>query len=201
MTEDPFAHELLTGSRFSFGDNWKEFLLSINDERIKEAERDLKEMLGLESLDGLGFLDIGSGSGLHSLAANRLGARVFSFDYDPSSVWCTQFLRDNHHSCDKEWSVERGSILDENYVAKLGQFDIVYSWGVLHHTGNMWEAIEFVTRLVKPGGYIFIALYNDQGLMSNIWRFIKKSYNKLPRIVRPLLHIPIGMVQWTSSLD
>ncbi len=48
----------------------------------------------METLAGNSFLDVGSGSGLFSLAAMRLGAdRVHSFDYDPQSVGCTKELK------------------------------------------------------------------------------------------------------------
>ena len=84
--------EVQRGERFEFGQNWQDFLTTLDDERITVAETSLKEMLSKETLEGLTFLDIGSGSGLFSLAARRLGARVHSFDYDPESVACTKEL-------------------------------------------------------------------------------------------------------------
>src|ERR1043165_6266518 len=121
-----------TKSRFQFGENWWRFLSVLNDERIAEAEKSLGEMLGVESLRGKSFLDIGSGSGLFSLAARRLGARVRSFDYDPQSVACAQELKRRYFADDADWMIEQGSVLDPDYIRRLGQFDIVYSWGVLH---------------------------------------------------------------------
>lgn len=162
--------------RFSFGQNWSNFLQVLDEHRILEAEKSLKEMLKVESLKGMRFLDIGSGSGLFSLAARRLGADVFSFDYDPKSVGCTQFLRDKYFPEDTHWKAEQGSALDETYVTSLGQFDIVYSWGVLHHTGNMWKALEIASKAVKPRGELFIALYNDQGFKSRFWWHVKHIY-------------------------
>ena len=85
--------------RFAFGDNWRSFLDELNDERIAESEKSLKWLTGRDRLDGLTFIDIGSGSGLSSLAARRLGARVFSFDYDPQSVACTRSLRERGFRC------------------------------------------------------------------------------------------------------
>src|SRR5580704_1844171 len=87
------ATEVAAGERFEFGKNWERFLQTLNDDKIAEAISSLKNMLETESLAGRSFLDIGSGSGLFSLAARRLGARVHSFDYDPNSVECARILR------------------------------------------------------------------------------------------------------------
>jgi len=167
------------GERFAFGKNWRAFLSVLNDERIAVAEESLREMLETDSLAGKSFLDIGSGSGLFSLAAARLGASpIHSFDYDPESVACTQELKRRYRPAAEAWTVERGSALDGGYIESLGHFDIVYSWGVLHHTGDLWRALGLVTGRVKRGGRLFIALYNDQGLISRGWTLVKRTYNR-----------------------
>lgn len=216
-----FRDEVGLGQRFEFGKNWKSFLSKLNDESINQAEISLKTMLKVDNLDGKSFLDVGSGSGLFSLAAHNLGAKVVSFDYDESSVWCTSELKKRYLKEDTSWKVMQGSILDNNFLEKLGNFDFVYSWGVLHHTGNMWSALDNVIKLVKPNGSLFIALYNYQKFASSYWTFVKSTYNKY-FLIRPfwiLLHlvypglpsifikflenrkVPRGMVFWNDFLD
>jgi 2-polyprenyl-3-methyl-5-hydroxy-6-metoxy-1,4-benzoquinol methylase len=182
---DSHAVEVSSGERFEFGANWARFLSVVNEERIVAAERGLQRMLQQPRLDGLSFLDIGSGSGLSSLAARRLGARVHSFDYDPQSVASTTELRRRYFPNDSQWTIERASALDPEYLQRLGTFDVVYSWGVLHHTGRMWEALGNVVQNVAPGGRLFVAIYNDTGTQARRWRAIKKMYNRLPRPLQP----------------
>ena len=192
--------EVSSGRRFRFGRNWAHFLRRLNDARIVEAENNLNQFLGEGSLANKSFLDIGSGSGLSSLAARRLGATVLSFDFDTQSVACTEELRRRYRPGDGSWTIEQGSVLDQGYLACLGQFDIVYSWGVLHHTGAMWQAMENVKPLVKPGGRVFIAIYNDCGEVSRSWLRRKRRYNALPRPLRPLYAMCVWMPQEFRSL-
>ena len=164
------------GKRFEFGRNWRSFLSVLNPERVQVAEEALKELLQCATLDGKNFLDIGSGSGLFSLAARQLGARVHSFDFDPQSVACTRELKRRYFPKDDKWCVEQGSVLDLEYMNNVGRFDIVYAWGVLHHTGNLWRAIQYSQLPVKQGGRYCVAIYNAQGGKSRRWARVKRTY-------------------------
>ena len=174
------AIEIARGERFAFGENWARYLGILDEARIGEAQESLRQMLEAEDLAGKSFLDIGSGSGLFSLAARRLGARVHSLDYDPESVACTAELKRRYFPNDPDWIVEEGSALDRDYLKSLGRFDVVYSWGVLHHTGKMWDALGAAMMPVAQGGKLFIAIYNDTGKETIRWRRIKRIYNALP---------------------
>ena len=182
--------ELRRGQRFAFGANWASFLRLLNEQRIEAAERSLRLMLETERLDGRRFLDAGSGSGLFSLAARRLGAEVVSFDFDPQSVACTRELKRRFFPGDPHWRIEQGSVLDRQFLETLGIFDIVYSWGVLHHTGAMWEALDCIEPLVAQRGMLFLAIYNDQGRSSRIWKRVKKTYVAAPRGMKWTVLLP-----------
>ncbi len=186
------VEEIETGDRFSFGENWSRFLTELEDDQIRQAEQSLCDMLKVKHLQGKQFLDIGSGSGLFSLAARRLGAIVHSFDYDSQSVACTNELKSRYFPDDPHWNIEQGSVLDEKYISELGHFDVVYSWGVLHHTGQMYKAFSNVIPTVAIGGQLFISIYNDQGLTSKYWALVKKIYNKnkIARYFLVAIHFP-----------
>ncbi|MGB0595078.1 MAG: class I SAM-dependent methyltransferase [Rubripirellula sp.] len=171
--------------RFEFGKNWKAFLASLDQQRIERAVESLRQTLGVESMEGKRFLDLGCGSGLFSLAAHQLGAEVTSIDFDMESVQCTEFLRDNYAAKSPVWKIRQGSVLDASFLESLGQGDFVYSWGVLHHTGAMQEAIALASERTRVGGHFLISIYNDQGGASRRWLRIKQSYNRLPSWLRP----------------
>jgi 2-polyprenyl-6-hydroxyphenyl methylase/3-demethylubiquinone-9 3-methyltransferase len=175
--------------RFAFGKNWRRFLKSVDADVVQRAKRSLCEMLEVEDLVGKSFLDVGSGSGLFSLAARQLGARAHSFDVDLQSVRCAEELkrRFSPGQADEQWVIEQGSVIDKEFLRPLGRFDIVYSWGVLHHTGQMWQALENTVALVAPGGILFVAIYNDQGRGSLRWKRIKRWYNVVPLPLRWLI--------------
>lgn len=177
---------LASEKRFAFGKNWADFLDTVDESRIAAAAESLRRLVGDDSLAGKSFLDIGSGSGLSSLAAHRAEARVVSFDYDEASVRCTEVIRERFGGPTPSWEVCRGSILDVAFVRSLGRFDIVYSWGVLHHTGEMRRGIELASGCVAPGGLFAIAIYHDQGGASRRWARIKRAYHGLPSRLRPI---------------
>lgn len=165
-------------THFAFGENWGHFLGYINDDSIARAEAGLLELIPAERLYGASFLDIGCGSGLSSLAALRLGVnRLVAVDIDPQSVEATRKLLSSR-APGAGFTVAERSIFETG--SDLGQFDIVYSWGVLHHTGAMWEAIGQAGKLVRPGGLLVIAIYAKTRSCS-AWRTIKHYYSAAPK--------------------
>ncbi|AZO74470.1 MAG: class I SAM-dependent methyltransferase [Mesorhizobium sp.] len=166
--------------RYEFGANWAAFIdRHYTPERRRMSTDKLLSFLGKESLEGMDFLDIGSGSGLHSLAAfDAKAKRIHSFDFDPLSVRTTGKLRQLAGE-PPNWIVEKGDVLDVDYLQRLGTWGLVYSWGVLHHTGAMWQAIENAAQRVAPGGLLFIALYSSNVVKpsAEFWLDVKRRYN------------------------
>lgn len=185
-SSDQNRHEVRSGLRFAFGRNWQRFLRVVDEGRIADSRQALLSTLGAEDLAGRAFLDAGCGSGLSALAALRSGARVTAFDFDPDAVAATKELLERWAPHGSEWKVLQGSVLDRAFVGSLGPHDIVHSWGVLHHTGSMWEACDVIAEAVPPGGTLFIALYNDAGPKSVAWARRKRRYVALPAGLRSL---------------
>jgi 2-polyprenyl-6-hydroxyphenyl methylase/3-demethylubiquinone-9 3-methyltransferase len=183
---DDWNKERKAGMRFGFGSNWENFVKGVDLNRVTLARQSMIEMLRAPGLEGLRFLDAGCGSGIFSLSARQMGADVVSFDFDPHSVKCTESVRKKYLPNDEKWRILQGSILERDFVSSLGQFDIVYSWGVLHHTGRMWDALDNAAQAVKPGGKLYVSIYNDQGFISSYWLGVKRAYNRFP-LLKPLI--------------
>jgi len=187
-------------ARFRFGANWKSFLGTVDEHRIALAIESFTRLVGDRSLSNKSLLDIGCGSGLSSLAARRLCVSVRAFDCDAQSLAASKELRSVFAKDDPDWIIEQGDVLDRSYIDSLGTYDIVYSWGVLHHTSYMWRAIENAMACVAPGGLLAIAIYNDQGGASRRWRAVKYFYNRLPQALQPLLVAACLPVQWWKDI-
>jgi 2-polyprenyl-6-hydroxyphenyl methylase/3-demethylubiquinone-9 3-methyltransferase len=179
--------------RFEFGKNWSEYVRkAVNQERVDISRRHMLAFLGRTDLAGTSFLDIGCGSGLHSFAAYQSGANsVFGFDYDPESVAATEILRERA-SNPEMWHVEQGSVLDEEYLSKVPMADLVYSWGVLHHTGDVWRAIRNAAGRVAEGGQLYLALYSaDMHINPTpvFWLAVKRRYVSSGQLMRRCIEL------------
>lgn len=196
----PAQSAAATEDHFEFGQNWSRFLSTLDDQRIADARKSMQKLLQVDNLKQHRFLDAGSGSGLFSLAANQLGADVTSIDIDPQCVACTHTLKGRFGSNAENWSILEGSLTDRDFLGSLGDFDIVYCWGVAHHTGQMWACIENLLPVVKPGGTIVLAIYNDEQYISRIWHGIKRIYQRLPGFLRPIYVAAIGSMTFLKRL-
>jgi SAM-dependent methyltransferase len=168
-------------THFEFGENWKDYSKTIDKKRIDFAVEGVRKLFP-DGLAGKTFLDIGSGSGLHSLAALMLGAAsVTAVDIDENSVSTTKELLAKY-APGRKWNARIASIFEAS-PDQLGKFDVVYSWGVLHHTGDMWKAIERATSFVNPGGRFAVAIYSTAAC-DPMWKAEKKFYSQAPRSIQ-----------------
>jgi 2-polyprenyl-6-hydroxyphenyl methylase/3-demethylubiquinone-9 3-methyltransferase len=178
-------------SHFAFGENWAAFSATIDQGRIDQAAADLTRLLPTGELAGKSFLDIGSGSGLSSLAAIRAGASsVTALDIDPNSVATTQATL-TRFAGDAQWTARQESVFELS-PERTGTFDVVYSWGVLHHTGDMWRAIRAAASLVKPGGRFVLAIYVKSPVCP-AWKVEKRLYTAMPRWLQPVIRWPFTL--------
>ncbi len=191
---------------FTFGKNWVDYVnKALDREKIERAKESLLKYLLEEEYKNKTFIDVGCGSGIFSLSALCLGCKkVISFDIDPLSIKVTKLVKEKFSSLipkkNNDWEIFEGNILDDELVKKLkGQGDIVYSWGVLHHTGKMRQAIENAVKLVKPNGFFIIAIYNKTS-SSDSWLKIKKFYNIAPMIMRKIMVYSVFLYLFTQRL-
>jgi len=176
-----------TDVTFSFGENWLDYLETLDAARVREATADIEAFLGSDAIPGLRVLDVGSGSGLHSLAFQTLGAaEVHAMDVDPRSVTATRRLCDAMGDSGL-WTVHHASILDADWLqAFRDRFDLVYAWGSLHHTGELWRAVENSIGLVNDGGRLWLAIYVRSPAYSDELA-LKQRYNRASPLRKRLM--------------
>lgn len=182
----------IQNKQFNFGENWENFSKNqLSSTKIQEAKKDFVKFFQNESIKNQTFIDIGFGQGMSLLIANTLGAITVGNDINPLSEKVLEFNK-SYFSDIKEISIPIiiGSILKEstlNAIRQINeQYDIVHSWGVLHHTGEMWEAINNSSELVNKNGKFIIAIYNKHW-SSPLWHTIKKTYNYSPKFIKKLI--------------
>ena len=189
---------------FRFGQNWKAYALNaLSENQVEQSRNALAALLGQNDLTGKTFMDIGSGSGLHAVAASLLGAsEIYALDIDPDCIEVTNYTIQRFLNQSNHIHVQRASILDTDTITKLPKVDIVYSWGVLHHTGKMYPAIQNASALVKDQGHFVIAIYNRH-VTSPAWSVIKRSYNLASPVVRRMMYYlfygVIYVAKWAST--
>lgn len=190
---------LSADSHFAFGKNWIDYAQKIDETKIAQAIIDLQRLSGRDRMDGLSFLDIGCGSGLHSLAATRLGARsVVGVDIDADSITASRSTLERF-APDAIARFEQVSVFDMN-AETYGGFNLVYSWGVLHHTGDMYRALTVAASLVQPGGTLMVALYRKT-VLCRFWRMIKHWYSSAaPGTQRNARQIYVWLVRLAFKL-
>lgn len=179
-----------------FGKNFRDNLLAdYNEDRLKETKEFICSYLEVKTLQGKTFLDAGCGSGVFTLAASLLGAKVTSFDIDDIALENTKTLISQYHI--NNVNLLKGSVLDKNFITNIGKFDFVLCWGVAHHCGEMWRCLDLISDTVKMEGKLHLGIYNHadgwgfypDGRFgpSTFWKRIKKVYVKMPTFLQNII--------------
>ncbi|MDC0120687.1 class I SAM-dependent methyltransferase [Amylibacter sp.] len=116
-------------------------------------------------------LDVGVGVGRYAQIASKLGAKVVGIDLSSSVDVAKKNL--------SESDVEIVQADTFNLPFAKQSFDIIYSFGVLHHTPNPRLAFSKLVSLLKPGGTLCITVY-EKGSMYHTSRYVRKITKRLP---------------------
>ncbi len=175
--------------QFDFGKNWQDFSFqALTQEKVIQTKESFQHLIDDMDLRGKSFLDIGFGQGLSLLTACEKGALAVGTDINEK---CLDVFQHNKQYFPRTTNnvdvpIVIGSILDPKVVDQLhaaspglSGYDIVHSWGVLHHTGNMKKAIQHTASLVNADGCLVLAIYNRHW-SSPLWKQIKRFYCMTP---------------------
>lgn len=175
------------GPRFAFGRNWRSFSdTALKPESVAAARSQFAALLEGLPLEGKRFLDIGFGQGLPLIFAQERGALALGIDRDADNARALESTaRALGLTAPPPHRIV--SILDPALPREYPQgFDVVHSWGVLHHTGDMRASLAAACSLVADGGHFLCAIYNRHW-SSPAWTAIKWSYVRLPDWARRVL--------------
>lgn len=130
-------------------------------ERRNKLEPFIADYAQFDRWAGKRVLELGCGAGSDLLRFAKAGARATGIDLSPRSASLAK-TRLRLYNC-------QGNVLiadAEQLPFKTDSFDLVYSWGVLHHTPDTQQAIKEVYRVTKPGREICIMLYHRHSLVA-----------------------------------
>ena len=125
------------------------------------------------SLDGAGrrLLEVGCGIGVDSIQLAQRGFAVTAVD-----------LTENALAVARQFAARRGVSIDFRLGNAEGldfpdqSFDVVYSFGVLHHTPDIERSVAEVHRVLRPGGTAYVMLYHRDSLVNLVHRALRLPY-------------------------
>lgn len=180
----------------SFGFEWHRHARTQLDSAsgMDRSARSFRDKTGLSraELEGALVLDVGIGTGRFAEVANAAGARVVGIDLS-RAVEVAATNVGNH--C---WLAQADLF---NLPFEEGQFDVVYSIGVLHHTPDTRAAVQAIARFVRPGGILAIWVYTPS-LRTRVSDVYRRVTTRLPTrllyrfcsmvaVLDPLFRIPV----------
>jgi SAM-dependent methyltransferase len=123
----------------------------------EKAPQDVCDRLGVERawFAGKKVLDCGCGPGRHVFAFAAMGARVTAFDLAERTLDAARAAASGFSNV----TIDKHSILDP--LPYPMDYDVVWSYGVLHHTGDTLRGLKNIARHVRPGGKLYVMLYAE----------------------------------------
>lgn len=137
----------------------KEYFDAIETNRYEIESSWMKRTIGFDSYHGQRLLEVGFGTGTDLLQFARGGARVTGIDLTPRSIEIAR-TRFEIYGQTGEFVIGDG----ESLSFPDSSFDVVYSFGVLHHTPDTARAVDEIHRVLKPGGKAIVMLYHRASL-------------------------------------
>lgn len=145
------------GKGFTIGT--KDFFESIICKRFEYELPFIREILDKYELKGKRILDIGAGAGYDLLEFHRRGAVVYGIDITPNNMAISKKYL-SYYGCPPSLVVADA----ENLPFADESFDFIYSFGVLHHTPNIVQALKEAHRVAKRGARGMIAVYHKNSV-------------------------------------
>jgi SAM-dependent methyltransferase len=167
--------------------NWRR---NVPDYILDELETTRREISGRPVLDG------GCGNGRWAYGFERLGCEIHGFDASPNGI---EYARQH-----VKGRFDVANILDGESLLRLytkNSFDIVWCWGVLHHTGDPERAFQNIAQFVKPGGTMHIYVYGKKSISNRLLRFIFNRFGFKTRVTLARILSAINHSSVHSNFD
>ncbi|MGH9365772.1 MAG: class I SAM-dependent methyltransferase [Thermoanaerobaculia bacterium] len=135
------------------------FFERVEEERYERYAPWMKSAIGFDRYRGKRVLEVGFGLGTDHVSFSRGGARCFGIDLTPAHITATRRRLELEHSTPRlsQGDAEKLPFADQS-------FDVVYSFGVLHHTPGTQAAVDEIHRVLRPGGEAIVGLYHRDSL-------------------------------------
>jgi ubiquinone/menaquinone biosynthesis C-methylase UbiE len=150
------------GTQFSESSKYsKEYFDEIEEHRYT-VEPEIFSFAQFTRFHGQKILEVGTGAGTDFLQWVRAGAKAYGIDATSEGI---QHLRQRLEVYDLE--AEEVKVADcESLPYPDNSFDLVYSWGVIHHSPNTPQALREIIRVCRPGGICKVMVYHRHSLLS-----------------------------------
>jgi SAM-dependent methyltransferase len=133
----------------------------LDQSRIRyRLEPFIEPFAAFDSTGGLRVLEIGVGLGADHQRFAEAGAELYGIDLTPRAV---EFVRQRLAVMGLSSHLQVGDA--ENLEFPDDTFDLVYSWGVIHHSPDTERAAREILRVLKPGGVFRVMVYHRRSIV------------------------------------